>query len=290
MIHLSQDGGETVTLHRFALPHKTVPAQPNQKLVHAVVLDTETTGIEPLTSEVIEIGIRPFDFDLNTGEVVHVYEGYSGLQEPRNPLPPEITQVTGIKPEDLVGQRIDWQKAYDLMRSAALIIAHNASFDRKQVELAVQRWEYNKSTDPTWVKKTWACTLTNIDWSYLHSPSKSLSVLCWLHGFYYNAHRALDDVDATLNLLIESKKLLLLYTMALMPVHEVWAHGSPFESKDRLKGRGYKWSGEDRCWVHPGVLPHLVDAERAWLQAEVYGKIPMSKVQVKRLESWQRFK
>lgn len=290
MIHLSRDGGNTVTLRHFQLPHKTTPAAPGQRLIRAVVVDVETTGLEVLSSEVIEIAVRPFDFDINTGDVVNVYEGYCGLQEPKTPLPPRITEITGIKPEDLVGKEIDWQRAYSMIKDGALVIAHNAKFDRKQIEYAIQRWDYTKATDPAWVRKNWACTLEGLEWGHLSSPSKSLSVLCWLHGFYYVAHRAMDDVDATLNLLIESKLMLSLYATAMFPVCEIWANGSPFESKDRLKERKYKWAGESKCWVHPGVYAHEVDAEFLWLQQNVYGQAPMKNVKVNRLESWQRYK
>jgi DNA polymerase-3 subunit epsilon len=51
----------------------------------------------------------------------------------------------------------------------------------------------------------------------------------------------------------------------------VKAFGSPFETKDKLKARGYRWDAEARVWYTAVKSAAALDAEAEWLKAEVYG-------------------
>jgi DNA polymerase III subunit epsilon len=51
---------------------------------------------------------------------------------------------------------------------------------------------------------------------------------------------------------------------------QLWAENAPFESKDALKNRGYRWNGEARCWsviLDEAALPD----EEDYLRREVCG-------------------
>jgi DNA polymerase-3 subunit epsilon len=50
---------------------------------------------------------------------------------------------------------------------------------------------------------------------------------------------------------------------------EVFAVGSPFESKDILKASGYRWDSERRVW-RKRVMAHRIQVERDFLAKEVY--------------------
>jgi DNA polymerase-3 subunit epsilon len=50
----------------------------------------------------------------------------------------------------------------------------------------------------------------------------------------------------------------------------VRAFGSPFETKDKLKARGYRWDAEARVWYTAVKSAEALDAEAEWLKAEVY--------------------
>ena len=54
--------------------------------------------------------------------------------------------------------------------------------------------------------------------------------------------------------------------------YKLRATGAPFEVKDKLKARGYRWDGEGRVWWCSLASDALLDAECAWLRAEVYGR------------------
>jgi DNA polymerase III epsilon subunit family exonuclease len=91
--------------------------------------DTETTGTDPRSSRIIEFGLVIFE----NGEVV---ERFQTLIHPECALPAEITRITGIKDEDLVGKPVFAELADELERRlvAQPLLAYNADFDRGMVE------------------------------------------------------------------------------------------------------------------------------------------------------------
>ena len=58
-----------------------------------VTFDVETTGLDPIKDEIIEVGI----VRIEKGEI---REEFDQLIKPEIPIPPNITQITGIHPED----------------------------------------------------------------------------------------------------------------------------------------------------------------------------------------------
>jgi DNA polymerase-3 subunit epsilon len=55
------------------------------------------------------------------------------------------------------------------------------------------------------------------------------------------------------------------------PSFRVWATGSPFESKDVLRKRGYWWDAPKRCWSVEVRSQEAVQAELQWLKEAVFG-------------------
>jgi len=53
---------------------------------------------------------------------------------------------------------------------------------------------------------------------------------------------------------------------------KVYALGSPFETKDMLKARGYRWSAELRCWSRVVSGDAALKEELSWLKHRVYGE------------------
>ena len=66
------------------------------------------------------------------------------------------------------------------------------------------------------------------------------------------------------------------------------ATGAPFESKDALKARGYRWDGDARVWHCTLASDEALDAELAWLRAEVYGS-RRAQVEVEALDALTRY-
>jgi DNA polymerase-3 subunit epsilon len=125
----------------------------------------------------------------------------------------------------------------------------------------------------------WACTQRDIDWRALGVGSHSLEFLTYRHlRAFFDGHRAVDDCRATLELLATptadgTVPLRVLLDNTRVKRSRVCAVHSPFETKDVLRARGYRWSGNDgtppKTWCRE--IPSTdVDAELAWLREHVY--------------------
>jgi DNA polymerase-3 subunit epsilon len=62
----------------------------------------------------------------------------------------------------------------------------------------------------------------------------------------------------------------LLLQNARTPDIKVSALGSPFESKDLLKERGYRWQPDKKIWATT-ISKKRLDEEVSWLKQHVYG-------------------
>jgi len=129
------------------------PPDNSPKLVAAVV-DVETTGINPDSDRIIELGICLFEYDRQNGRIYKVLGSWEWLENPGFSIPPEITNITGITDEMVVGHRIDERAGNDLLGRVVLVIAHNADFDRRFLERRL----------PALATKHWACSRADIDW------------------------------------------------------------------------------------------------------------------------------
>jgi DNA polymerase-3 subunit epsilon len=91
-----------------------------------VILDTETTGLDPLQGDrVIEVAAVELVNLLPTGAFFH------RLVDPQRDIPAEASRIHGFTSADLVGKPLFRDIIDDLMGflGDAPIIAHNASFD-----------------------------------------------------------------------------------------------------------------------------------------------------------------
>ncbi|MBB3952612.1 3'-5' exonuclease [Aureimonas jatrophae] len=251
-----------------------------------VVLDTETTGLDHATNEVIELGMVAFTYD-DTGirDVVGVF---SALREPARPIAAEITRITGITDELVRGRRIDTAEVARFIEPVDLVIAHNARFDRPFCEKLA----------PGFDVKPWACSVSEVDWTALGYEGTKLGYLVGQSGWFHNGHRAVDDCHALLEVLASvSRKedvpapfpqLLRSARQTRLRIHAI---GSPFHTKDVLKARGYRWcdgtNGRPKCWWRE-IDEKAYDDEAFFLTSEIYGRD--FEAHVERLTARERFK
>ncbi|MET4493457.1 DNA polymerase-3 subunit epsilon [Bradyrhizobium sp. LA7.1] len=251
----------------------------------AILLDVETTGLDQNKDEVIELGMVKFDY-LPDGRIAGLRDTFTSFNEPSAPIPPEVTALTGITDEMVAGHRIDGESVSSFVDDAVIVIAHNAGFDRKFAE---RYW-------PVFQRKAWGCSATEIEWRKHGFEGSRLGYLLNGAGFFHQAHRAVDDCHALLELLAfelpttGTSALSVLLDQARKKTVRVWAEQSPFDLKDALKRRGYRWSdgsdGRPRSWFID-VGESQLDAEITFLTTEIYLRDVEPRVQT--LTAFDRF-
>lgn len=234
----------------------------------ALFVDVETTGLDAKTDEIIELAMVPFKYTLE-GNIVGVGHGLDRLRQPNRPIPQEIIALTGITPAMVKGQSIDIEEVEQLLMEASLVIAHNAGFDRRFAERLV----------PAFANKPWACSMTEIDWNTEGFESTKLAYLANANGFFYERHRASHDCAAAVELLSRTLPRAGVPAMKQLLAHarvdscRIWAENSPFDVKEALKARGYRWNGDDngkpRSW-YVDVPAHKREEELAFLRSQIY--------------------
>lgn len=251
-------------------------------------LDTETTGLQHGVDVIIELGIVAFEYDPTTAEIIRITDRYNGFEDPGAPLAQEIIEITGITDEMLAGQRFDDVLIDQLAAQASLIIAHNAAFDRPFVE---RRF-------PAFTRVPWACTVNQIDWQAERLPARSLEYLLFKFGWCINAHRALDDAEGVLGLLLERLPISgqpvfkVLLENSAAAVSRLYAINAPFDKKELLKQRGYRWSDGSgaipKCWW-TSVPESQESQEVAFLTSDIYPGGNTTSVEVRRITPLDRF-
>jgi DNA polymerase III subunit epsilon len=233
-----------------------------------IILDVETTGLDHREDEIIEIGMLKFDY-FPDGSIAGLRDTFTAFNEPAVPIAPEITALTGITDEMVAGRCIDEAAISAFVDDAVIVIAHNSSFDRKFAE---RYW-------PIFERKAWGCSMTQVGWRKHGFEGARLGYLLNGAGFFHGAHRAIDDCHALLEVLAfelpttGAPALSVLLDQARKNTMRVWAEQSPFDLKDVLKRRGYRWSdgsdGRPRSW-YIDVDEGKLEDEIAFLRSEIY--------------------
>jgi DNA polymerase-3 subunit epsilon len=181
------------------------------------------------------------------------------------PIPEESTRIHHITDEMVSGKRIDDAAVSALLSDVSVVVAHNAGFDRVFAEARF----------PIFATKAWACSWAQIPWSEEGISSSKLEFLAYFFGFQFTGHRAVTDCQALLEVLQHplpasgSKAMQVMLQNASISDVQVSALGSPFDSKDALKGRNYRWNADKKVWAKRILKQNLAD-EVAWLKSSVY--------------------
>jgi DNA polymerase-3 subunit epsilon len=266
-------------------PRLLWPAPAGQKTLQVVVLDTETTGLNHTKDKIIEMALLRVEVDLSTGLPVGAVEVFDELEDPGMPIPKEAMAITGITDQDVAGKRLDEGRIAALMDGVDVVIAHNAGFDRPFCEARL----------PLFRNVAWACSFADLDWKAQGRSSSKLEALAQGLGLFYDAHRAEMDCHALLAVLAaplpntpESTAMAGLLASAQTPFFRLQATGAPFDAKDLLKARAYRWSAELRVWHTRLSDEAALEAECAWLKAEVYGQRSAS-VMVEKVDALSKY-
>jgi DNA polymerase-3 subunit epsilon len=263
-----QASGQYRVLRRLQ-PRPVVTARmavPGERI--AVIVDTETTGLDHTRDEVIEIGMVAFSYS-EDGRIGDVIGTYNALREPTVPITPEITRLTGITPELVKGHTIDLAAVEAFIQPAHLVIAHNARFDRPFCERLTHGFSL----------KAWACSHAEVCWSEYGFEGSKLGYLLFQCGWFHQGHRAVEDCHALLEVLAAPLcgnagcAMSHLLASARKALLRIWAEGSAFNMKDNLKKRGYRWNDGTnslpKSWFIE-IAEDAYEAELKFLRQEIY--------------------
>lgn len=253
---------------RKLIPRDEFAACEGRDTRKGILLDVETTGLNTSLDEVIELAMIKFTY-LPDDRIAAITDVFSSFNEPSIPIPEEIVELTHITDEMVAGHRIDPDAVAAFVSDAALTVAHNANFDRKFAE---RYW-------PVFERKPWACSATEVEWRKHGFDGSRLGYLLAGVGLFHDAHRATDDCRALLEILssdipkLNRSAFAILLERARRKTVRIWAEQSPFELKDTLKRRGYRWSdgsdGRPRSW-YVDVDENDHESEIKFLRTEVY--------------------
>jgi DNA polymerase III subunit epsilon len=240
MAQTLEQSGDYRVLRRLTF-RQQFNAVENEPTRIGILFDVETTGLDTASDEVVELGMVKFSYYAN-GEVGSVIDTFSSLNQPTKAIPEDAIKLHGITDEMVSGHSIDCDAINAFASDAAIVIAHNASFDRKFAE---RYW-------PVFAGKPWACSVNEVEWRSHGFEGSRLGYLLNGIGMFHKAHRAVDDCHALLEILAhripsaDRTALAMLLENARRKTVRIWAEQSPFDLKDELKKRGYRWSpGED---------------------------------------------
>jgi len=263
---LTATGNYRVIKRFIPVDHYSEPSGNETRI--GIYLDTETTGMDPQEDKIIEIAMVPFEYDTN-GNIYRILSEYNAFQDPGFPIPKIITEITGITDDMVAGQTIDLNNVSELLSKAVIVVAHNARFDRPFTENLLDDFK----------EISWACSIADIEWNAEGVEGVKLEYLAYKYGFFFEGHRATIDCQAGIEILSRTlpksgepvlKRML---TNARKTDVRLWAEGAPFEKKDDLRKRGYRWSpgdmGKRKAWYRD-ITEDQVEEEMNYLNDNIF--------------------
>ncbi len=153
-----------------------------------VCIDLETTGLNPKTDAIIEIGAVKVENNIITQE-------WETFVNPGRQLEERIVELTGIHDEQLVSAPTIDEVLPTLleMTEGAVLLGHSVTFDYSFLKRAAVERKKTFERDGIDTLKIARKYLTELE-------SRSLRYLCEYYGICHNAHRALHDAKATVEL------------------------------------------------------------------------------------------
>jgi DNA polymerase-3 subunit epsilon len=229
-------------------------------------IDVETTGLFHYEDEIIELALKVLLIEKRTGKIIRVVSEFESFNEPDKSIDDRITKLTGISSKMVNGKKISWATVNENLKDVDLIISHNASFDRPFVDA------YSEISE----SKLWACSIKDIDWFARGFTNVKQELLCLWHGFYFEAHRAINDVSALIHLLTHpsynlERPLIELIENSEHESFNIWVTNFPYSAtkKDKIKSKGYNWNVPKKLWFKR-VLLENIEEEKSFLIDLIY--------------------
>jgi len=236
--------------------------------INICFLDLETTGIHKKDDKIIEIALKVIQINKHTGEELKAIAEYESFQDPGIHIPKEATRINNITDDMVKDHEIDWNKVSEIFSISQLFVAHNANFDRAFLDRYL---ELSKT-------KVWACSINDINWIERGFTNMKLELLSHWHGFYYDSHRAMNDVDATIHLVThphykENKPIVELINNARKPQSRIIVKFNyDKELVDLIKSKRYYFNNITKEW-NKIISREELESEKKWLAHNIYNGV-----------------
>lgn len=218
-----------------------------------LIVDTETTGLNPEEGFCIELGAILFSVRhrRTVAQVSVLMPCFENPAEPINGISAALSRVADTA---LVDAGI---AAFNrMLEQADVLLAHNAEFDSK--------WFGVGALPP--VHKPWVCSMSDIPWpKELGLKGRpSVTALALAHGVpVWAAHRALTDCIYLAQVLERRNDLEELLEAAMQP-RQWYAALVSYDDRQLAKDAGFSWDGQRKLW-----LRRMSEAETAALGFKV---------------------
>jgi DNA polymerase-3 subunit epsilon len=236
------------------------------EIKRCLIVDTETTGVDPAKDSVIEIGAILYSVTNNTpiASVSCLIPAQSNPAEEINTI--SMGVLNEVKDYCVDVYSVDFfSLLYSMADCADVFVAHQASFDKDFMT------GVNLSA---WSSKPWLCTREDFRFAY-GKPGDSLVNLTLAHkvGVTHN-HRALTDCELIARIFgtYTPPDLQLQFQHAILPRAPYVALTS-FAQKDLPKAAGFSWNPVVKKWWR-----RLTESEAAAITTFPIQKVDISAI------------
>lgn len=232
--------------------------------VAIVILDSETTGLNPGEDLMIELAMVRAMYSPSLGNITSINAVFDEFEDPHIEIPPKVEELTGITMDMVKGKSFDMDAINRLLADDPLIIAHNAGFDRKFFDARFDGCNFL-------LNLRWTCTVKTLQWGNLDKRlcfSKKLGNMLFNIGYFFEAHRANADCLALLWLLHKVPRAFtnLMDNTFNRTTLRVIARNMPIEYKDKVKASRYKWNNSIHAWTITCFNNEQVEEECKYLR------------------------
>lgn len=194
-----------------------------------LILDTETTGLDPETQHCVEVGAILFDVQSRAvlAQQSFLLPAETNAAEPINRIPAAVTRLPQPWKEGL-----RWFQ--NLLDAADVLVAHNAAFDRQ--------W-FGRGELPA-VTQPWLCSMDDMRWPADRQLRSRPSVrdLALAYGVpVWAAHRALTDCIYLAEVFARCEDLEQQLLQGLEPRQLVRAKVS-YDDRQLARDAGFRWN------------------------------------------------
>ena len=202
---------------------------PSVVLRTLLILDTETTGLDPETQHCVEVGAILFDVPSRAvlAQQSFLLPAETNAAEPINRIPAAVTRLPQPWKEGL-----PWFQ--NLLDAADVLVAHNAAFDRQ--------W-FGRGELPA-VTQPWLCSMEDMRWPADRQLRSRPSVrdLALAYGVpVWAAHRALTDCIYLAEVFARCEDLEQQLLQGLEPRQLVRAKVS-YDDRQLARDAGFRWN------------------------------------------------